>query len=327
MNALTQFKKTLILPLLIAVALVVVCAQPAAHAQNFGPWGPAVSVDPDRSNGINTPFNDGCPIEGPDGYMLFFASNRDVVLDLDIWVASRSSLGDPWASPEKLPFPVNTTANEFCPTPLAGNRLLFVSTRSNLCGGAGPNPDIYETQLHPVRGWLPPQHLGCEVNSGFEEFSPSLVEADGMTILFFSSSRSDHPRHKIYMSVQQPDGTWGTATLVNELNAAGASDARPNVRKDGLEIVFDSTRAGGPPQIYTATRSSILDPWSAPELLGPNVNLPAFAQSRPSISHDGRRLYFGSTRDNQQGDVGSDIFVSTRSGPGRRVADGEVRGR
>ena len=41
------------------------------------------------------------------------------------------------------------------------------------------------------------------------------------------------------MSVQQPDGSWGTATLVNELNAAGASDARPNVRKDGLEIVFD----------------------------------------------------------------------------------------
>jgi Tol biopolymer transport system component len=317
MNPLPPFKKTLILRLLIAVALALVCAQPAAQAQNFGPWEPAVSVDPDRSIGINTSFNDGCPIEGPDGHMLFFASNRDGVLD--IWVASRSSLGDPWVSPEKLPFPVNTTtSNEFCPTPLAGNRLLFVSTRSNLCGGAGPNPDIYESQLHPVKGWLPPQHLGCEVNSGFEEFSPSLVETDGMTILFFSSSRSNPspPRHKIYMSVQQPDGSWGTATLVNELNAAGASDARPNVRKDGLEIVFDSTRGGGPSQIYTASRSSIFDPWSAPEPLGPNVNFPGFAQSRPSISHDGRRLHFGSTRDNQPGDVGSDIFVSTRSGPG-----------
>jgi hypothetical protein len=55
------------------------------------------------------------------------------------------------------------------------------------------------------------------------------------------------------------------------------------------------------------------DPWSAPELLGPNVKFSGFAQSRPSISHDGRRLYFGSTRDNQPGDQGSDIFVSTRS--------------
>jgi Tol biopolymer transport system component len=201
-----------------------------------------------------------------------------------------------------------------------------VSTRSNLCGGAGPNPDIYETRLHPVRSWLPPRHLGCEVNSGFEEFSPSLVEADGMTMLFFSSNRPVGGPHKIYMSVQQPDGSWGTATLVNELNAAGFSDARPNVRKDGLEIVFDSTRAGGPPQIYTATRSSIFDPWSVPQLLGPNVNLPGFAQTRPSFSRDGRRLYFGSTRDNQPGDQGSDIFVSTRSGPGR-AGDREVRGR
>jgi Tol biopolymer transport system component len=311
MKRLIEFKHKIILSLLIASALVVL-AQPAAHAQNFGPWGPAVSVDPDRANGINTAFNDGCPIEGPDGLTLFFASNRAGVLD--VWVASRPNENAPWASPERLPFPVNTTtSNEFCPTPLPGNRLLFVSTRSNLCGGAAPNPDIYSTQLHPVRGWLPPEHLGCEVNSGFEEFSPSQVEAKGMTILFFSSSRSTAPLHKIYMSLKQADGTWGTATLVNELNAAGASDARPNVRKDGLEIVFDSTRGGGPSQIYTAKRSSIFEPWSTPELLDANVNSPAFAQSRATISRDSTRLYFGSTRANQPGDQGSDIFVSTRS--------------
>ena len=116
----------------------------------------------------------------------------------------------------------------------------------------------------------------------------------------------------------QPDGSWATAP-VHELNRPGASDARPNVRHDGLEIVFDSTRAGGPPQIYSATRSSVFDPWSRPELLDTNVNLPGFAQTRPSISRDGRRLYFGSSRDNLPGDLpgGADVFVSTRSGPGK----------
>ena len=60
------------------------------------------------------------------------------------------------------------------------------------------------------------------------------------------------------------------------------------------------------------------EPWSSPELLELDVNLPGFAQTRPSISRDGRRLYFGSTRDNLPDDLagGSDIFVSTRSGPG-----------
>jgi hypothetical protein len=315
MKQLSEFKRTITVSVLTALALAAMRTQPDAHAQNFASWGPAVSVDPTRVNGVNTPANDGCPIEAPDEHRLFLASDRSG--NLDIWVAYHATQNDPWILQEQLPSPVNSSANDFCPTPLLGNGLLFVSARANVCGGATNNPDIYYSRFHPVFGWLPPQHLGCEVNSGFEEFSPSLVEAGGMTMLFFSSNRADGIRHKIYMSLMLPDGSWGAATLVGELNATGASDARPNVRKDGLEIVFDSTRAGGPPQIYTATRSSVSQPWSTPQLLGPNVNFPGFAQSRATISWDGTRLYFGSSRDNQPGDHGSDIFVSTRSGPGK----------
>ena len=294
------------------ILLLALGAQPV-YAQNFGPWEPATSLDPNRT-AVNTTFNDGCPIESPDGTQLFLASNRPGSLGLDIWVSSRADAA--WEAPVNLAR-VNSAANDFCPTPLPGNRLMFVSTRANHCGGAGNNPDIYLTRLHPQNGWLIPEPLPCGVNSGFEEFSPSLVEADGLTMLFFSSNRGDATRHKIYMAVMQPDGRWTTAP-VDELNWPNASDARPNVRKDGLEIVFDSTRAGGPPQIYTATRSTVFEPWSAPELLD-TVNLPGFAQTRPSISRDGRRLYFGSTRDNLSTDLpgGADIFVSTRSGPGK----------
>jgi Tol biopolymer transport system component len=211
--------------------------------------------------------------------------------------------------------PVNSASNDFCPTPLPGNQLLFVSARANTCGGAGNNPDIYYTRLHPVLGWLPLRHLGCDVNSGSEEFSPSLVEAEGQSMLFFSSNRADGVNHRIYMSLQQSDGSWGPATSVDELNVPGAYDARPNVRKDGLEIVFDSNRAGGAPDIYTATRSSVFEPWSAPQPLGPNVNT-ASAETRASLSRDGTRLYFGS---NRPGSVANsvDIYVSTRSGPGQ----------
>lgn len=322
----------------VVVILQALLSAPAALAQNFGGWSPAVSVDPGRS-GVNTRVNDGCPIEAPDGNTLFFASNR--TNDLDIWVAYRTDDDERWGEPERLPSPVNLpSASEFCPTPLPGNRLLFVSTRSNICGGGANNADIYFTRqypLHsdreesrgssdrrdrdtppPVHGWLAPQHLGCEVNSPGDEFSPSLVKAHGVTTLYFSSNRAEQAFQKIYSSVLQPDGSWGPATLVDELNVPGASDARPNVRKDGLEIVFDSTRGGLRPQIYTATRSSIFEPWSAPWPLDANVNTSTAAQSRPSLSRDGTRLYFGSTRANVVGDSGSDIFVSTRSGPGAK---------
>jgi hypothetical protein len=296
-----------------AILLLVVCQSMAAHAQNFGEWQPAVSVDPGRLT-VNSPANDGCPIESPDGHLLFLASDRSG--DLDIWVAARESDGGSWAPPERLLAPINTPASEFCPTPLPGNVLLFVSTRGNPCGSGGNSPDIYATRLHPVRGWLPPVHLGCEVNSTFQEFSPSFVEADGVTLLYFSSNRDDGVNQKIYVSEVQPDGDWGPAAPVTELNAEGAQDARPNVRKDGLEIVFDSTRDGGPPEIYTAFRDTVFEPWSAPQRLSTHVNATASAETRASISRDGRRLYFGSTRANQSGDRGSDVFVSSRSGPG-----------
>ena len=300
-----------------ASAVVVLCFATIGHAQFFDQWGPAVSLDPGGLLGVNTFANDGCPHESPDGQRLFLASNRPGSFGSnDIWVALRAGSEGAWEPPMNLGAPVNLASNDFCPTPLPGNQLLFVSARANTCGGAGNNPDIYYTRLHPVRGWLPLRHLGCDVNSGSEEFSPSFVEAEEQTMLFFSSNRAGGVNHQIYMSLQQSDGSWGLATSVDELNMPGANDARPNVRKDGLEIVFDSNRAGGAPDIYTATRSSVFEPWSAPQPLGPNVNT-ASAETRASLSRDGTRLYFGS---NRPGSVANsvDIYVSTRSGPGQQ---------
>jgi Tol biopolymer transport system component len=282
-----------------------------AAAQHFGPWQPAVSIDPHGRQGVNTGALEGCPIESPDGATLFFASNREGGQGgIDIWVAHRERDDQPWGDPQNLPEPVNSAANDFCPTPLPGGRLLFVSNRGSECGVGA---DIYQTRLHPVRGWLEPEHLGCTVNSFGNEFSPSLVEANGRTLLFFSSDRRGI--HDIYVSVLGRDGHWEEPEPVEALNSV-FDDFRPSVRKDGLEIVFDSTRDGaGPPQIWSAQRQSLDEPWSAPVKLGPNVNIASSPQMRPSFSWDGTRLYFGSAREGGEGDL--DIYVSTRSGPGR----------
>lgn len=307
----------------LAIFLQTVLCAPAALAQNFGEWGSPVSLDPSRTIGINTAVNDGCPIEAPDGLTLYIASDRSGTLD--IWTAWRA-IDDTWEI-RPLKFPVNTLAAEFCPTPLPGNQLLFVSTRANNCGGAGANADIYYTRKDHEGNWLEPQPLSCNINSGGAEFSPSLVNAEGATMLFFSSDRGTPGKHRIYVSFQELDGTWRAAEEVHELNAPGFSDARPNVRKDALEIVWDSTRDGGASQIYAATRTSIFEAWSNLKRLdtcAPGerdgegcVNDPNEAQSRASLSRDGTRLYFGSTRANKAlGGVQSDIYVATRLGPG-----------
>jgi hypothetical protein len=304
-------------PALAAALFHVMLFTSAADAQDVRQWSPAVSVDPDRQNGVNTGFNDGCPIEAPDGHMLFIATDRVPTQGLDIWVAYRASENSLWGSPEPLPAPVNTTAAEFCPTPLPGNQLLFVRS-PGMCGG----PDIYYTRLSmsPL-GWTEPVPLPCgtdSVNSTAQEFSPSLVLAEGLTFLFFSSNRDTGIPgvHKIYSTELLPDGTWTPVQPVDELNSPdfSVSDARPNVRADGLEIVFDSNRDRIPTDtdIFIASRQSITAPWSPPRRLTENVNRDS-AESRASLSRDGTRLYFGSTRANVSGDTGSDVYVSTRT--------------
>lgn len=282
------------------------------HARPPQGWSPAKTVDPGGSLKVNTAAQDGCPIESPDGHHLFIASDRPGGKGgLDIWVAYRQSPNHPWGEPVNLPEPVNSVSNDFCPTPLTGGRLLFVSNRVNECGGGS---DIYETRLHPVQGWLAPKNVGCDINSSGNELSPSLVEQGDRTLLFFSSDRQGN--QDIYMSSLRPNGAWEPAVAVSDVNTP-FDDSRPNVSSDGLEMVFDSTRSGGAPDIWTAWRPHITARWSEPVKLGPEVNTIA-TESRASLSGDGKRLYFGSTREGGQGS--SDVHVSTRTGRRTKAA-------
>lgn len=288
----------------------------SAFAKTFSPWGEPLNAEavPGTSAELNTISLEGCPIPSPDGLVLYFASNRPGGFEgLDIWSAHRESKDDPWGPPSNLGPPVNSSADDFCPTPVPGHGLFFVSSRPGGCGG----PDIYFTRRNRKGGYLPPQNLGCQVNSDRGEAGPSLVEQDDDAILYFSSARPGgfSPEggppfdSDIYMSVMEDKGDFGPATLVPTLNTSG-DDSRPNVRKDGLEIFFDrSAVIGGAADIYSATRKKISAPWSTPFNLGSPVNT-ADNESRASLSRDGRTLYFGSNRVGTEGS--SDIYFTTR---------------
>jgi hypothetical protein len=279
-----------------------------ASAMHFTPWGTPVNAESvaGTSTELNTPFNDGCPIQSPEGLSLYMATNRPGGLGgQDIWVARRSSRDARWGAPENLGAPVNSAANDFCPTPLPGKRLLFVSERggAGTCGGA----DIYLTRQNPARGWDDPQDLGCQVNSPAGEAGPSYFETPSGAQLYFSSTRGGDS--DIYASPQLDDGSFGPAVPVPSLNTA-SDDFRPNVRKDGLEVVFDSNRAGGlgGQDIWSSTRDSVDDEWSLPVNLA-TVNS-SFAETRASLSWDGLTLTFGSNRPGGEGMA--DVYESTR---------------
>jgi hypothetical protein len=279
--------------------LVGVAALPAAQAKVLGDWQAPVPV-----TAVNDPAaTEGCPIEAPDASALYVVSTRSGG-DQDIWLSARQDDGS-FAAPQMLPAPVNSDANDFCPTPLRGKSLLFVSNRGGTdaygtvaCGGG----DIYLTRLSPATGtWAPPRNLGCTSNGGPNgpgtEFGPSVVETAEGTLLYFSSGGAlGSGTQDIYVSRQDSSGGFGARSVVTSLSSA-ADDVMPNVRKDGLEVVFASTRTGGKGMfdIWSATRPDTRSAWSTPTNVA--VVNTAGSDTRPSLSWDGTRLYLGSSGD------------------------------
>ncbi len=135
------------------------------------------------------------PIQAPDGRSLYLASNRPGGKGLlDIWVARRQNAQDPWGPPENLGEPVNSAADDFCPTPIKGDGLFFVS-REALPGACGLG-DIYFTRWSRQGGWGEPQHLACAPegpNSPLDEQGPSYVEVGKRGLLYFSRSSATCP--------------------------------------------------------------------------------------------------------------------------------------
>jgi Tol biopolymer transport system component len=283
-------------------AALVLATAGTVGAWSDGPWSAASSIETiaGTSGNLNTAALEGCPFVAQRGDVLYFASNRPGGMGgLDIWFSLRGEDGS-WGNPVNFAA-VNSSANELCPMAHRNGRtFLFVSARAGGCGG----DDLYVTRRHETRGWAAPQNLGCTVNSASNEASPSLLETE----LYFSSTRNGGLGD---LFVSAFDGqAFGAPTAVAALNSL-QDDFRPNLRRDGLEIFFDSNRPGGLGglDLWTATRATTSDAWSTPVNLGVGVNSPV-NDLRASLSWDGTTLYFGSLRAGGEGS--QDLYVITR---------------
>jgi WD40-like Beta Propeller Repeat len=303
--------------LAVTVAAILISAplQAGGGRSDHSQWSTAVTLPV-----INSPVADGCPIESEDGLSLFIASTRAGGLGgNDIYAADRDSIDSAWGPPRNLGEPINTAAADFCPTPVMGRYLFFVSER--LGDGVGPAPcgggDMYLARQSPAGGWSKPQMLPCAPagpNTTGGERSPSLVQTWYGTFLFYSTNGSN-ANQDIYVSHLGSDGDFGPGIKIAALSTASYNDIMPNVRvrEDGaLEIVFSSDRptwghnqpAAGAQDVYVAYSWWPTKGWTTPQNLGSAVNT-AGVEQRATLSHDGKRLYFG--RD-------GDIYTSTRRG-------------
>jgi len=259
-----------------------------------------------------------------DGLSLYFHCTGcpDNIGGADIYVSHRPRVGEPWRPPQRLGSNVNTTDNETAPTLSSdGHQLFFARDGQTGLGGT----DLYVSRRRDKRddlGWEPAVNLGSGVNTTAAEAQASLFEdeATETTTLYFSSNRLGGPGlDDIYASTLQPDGTFGPAVPVPELNTS-SNDRQPAVRRDGLEMFFGSDRVGtlGAIDLWVSTRATTHDPWSTPVNLGPVVNT-TLNDARPALSFDGTTMFFQSTRPGAVGCTSPtgpcvfDLWVTTRT--------------
>ena len=278
---------------------------------HFGTWSA-----PEPVAVLNTTLNELPTGVSHDGLRLYF--NR---APGDIFVSHRQSRDADREEPVALAFPINTMAidaNAF--ESIDGHWLYFSSTRPGGVGGS----DIWVSWrkfVHDDTAWQEPVNLTAVNSVGFEG-GPALYEDDmtGLTYLYLAAAPyagGTQALSDIYVSTLGPGG-FSTPIPVSELNVSTHHDGKPTMRRDGLEIIFESYRQSvigpfNPPgAIYASTRFSTDEPWSAPVIV---INAAPAGQpgdwyvTTPVLSRDAMELYVGV---NQPGTEPGDIYVSYR---------------
>ena len=162
-----------------------------------------------------------------------------------------------------------------------------------------------EAIKHPVGE--APVALPSPMNSFKFQYFPALT-ADNRFLLFTGRPAASSGED-LYISRQNKDGSLGEPVPISPTINSSYNEGAGSISGDGKTLVFascDRPKAIGNCDLYISRRTG--NNWSVPVNLGLNVNSTEW-DSQPSLSADGRTLYFTSTRRGGQGQ--EDIYMTT----------------
>lgn len=155
--------------------------------------------------------------------------------------------------------------------------------------------DIYFTEGMPLTQKVARLHAGGWRIEDLPHPPNAKVEwgivhaADGSA--YFGGPTADQ-EHDLYVAHRHARG-YKTAERLHETLNSSANETRPYVSPDGDILIFESTRAGGRPDLYVSFALDDGDgtKWTAPVPLGSAINTDAL-EDGPWISPDGEQFFF-----------------------------------
>ncbi|MGN6648345.1 MAG: OmpA family protein [Cytophaga sp.] len=162
-----------------------------------------------------------------------------------------------------------------------------------------------EMMKHPVD--FKPVLMPASINSSFAQSHPVLT-ADGKTLYYTTlAGLSRQDDENIVVSTFK-DGAWSAPQTISDNINTKDNEGTCSVSMDGNSLVFvgcGRPDGRGSCDLYLSKRVNGV--WSKPVNLGPSINSTSW-DSHPSLSADGRTLYFVSARAGGYGK--EDIYVS-----------------
>ena len=243
---------------------------------------------------VNTSSDDTEPAISTDGLELYFASYQPGGFgDCDIWVTTRATMDDEWGEPTNLGPLINSSIYEGGPCPSVDGLTLYF---------ANNNDGIMVTRRATKSdNWGTPVALGPALNIGTADSAFPAISFDGLQ-LYFSEHSLPRPGGfggaDLWMSARSAvSDAWDPPLNLGPTVNSSSHDRFPSISTDGLSLFFNSNRPGGHGghDIWFAMRVTEDADWNAPVNLGPMVNTSSH-ESGPSISADGRTIYFHSGR-------------------------------
>ncbi|MEM7572970.1 MAG: OmpA family protein [Bacteroidota bacterium] len=157
-----------------------------------------------------------------------------------------------------------------------------------------------------------PQPLSASINTRDHQEYFASISPDGQTLVF---TRNLYGENEDFFQAQMtPTGQWGDAYPLSQVNT-DFNEGGQTLSADGRLMVFtscDKPRGFGGCDLYYSTKEG--GRWSAPRNLGDRVNS-RFWETQPSLTADGKALFFTSNRPGGQG--GLDIWGSALRADGR----------
>jgi hypothetical protein len=202
------------------------------------PWQEPVNLGPV----VNSSAGELEPSISGDGLELYLGCWDDYILR----VCTRPSKNAPWGSPVKIGPPVGSVepameigSNDAWTPEISadGLSLYFTSTR---VGGYGKNDIWMATRSTTNDDWDEPMNLGPNVNSGANEWSPS-ISTDGLTLVF---SRYSGGGSLWATTRRSTNDDWGPAVRL-PLDPPTGWLHGPTLSPDGSTLYFEAYSAWG----------------------------------------------------------------------------------